>query len=144
MRWYLFIVFIVFSAVIAPIQFHLDWFPPLRTEQGSAFFNALGSALVPGTLYFYSIVLAAETFFRLENHPEIDQQKVYVKILRFACGLPLLLFIFEFLPFYLKKRQLDGVSLLLQASLAVLSFSLAIAVYFVVQKADKVTDNARN
>ena len=53
------ITFLLFCAVAAPFQFHIDWYA--RWSSNSAAW--LKEALKSGPLYFYAFILCIEAFF---------------------------------------------------------------------------------
>jgi hypothetical protein len=131
MWWYRNILFFLFTALAAPLEFHIHWFLGL-TKRGRPFVEAINEPLVSGTLFFYSVIVVVEAFMRLETHPA-DLKRPGTLALKILCGL-------LFLPFLGFLTNVDsplrGRWIHFQWGTALLSFFVAIIVHLYISKVD--------
>lgn len=116
------LIFVVFSIMAAPLEFHMNWYYELRN--GADMELAVNKSLVTGVLFFYSVTVSIESILRLDSHPEITK-RLAVTILKILCVASLLPFLLEFTQLFRTHRSPDRLSYIIQISNALLSLMLA-------------------
>src|SRR5260370_5476697 len=93
--WKHIVLFLLFSMLAAPSEFHFDWYFGYRS--GLSIGQAMDDALIQGVLFFYALVMATETLMRLHSDPLLEE-RLAITALRVSCAAPVLVFFVEFLP----------------------------------------------
>lgn len=119
------LIFAFFSLIVAPLEFHMNWYYGVR--HGSELSSAITQALVTGVLFFYSVTISIEGLLRLDSHPDIGQRTA-VTVLKSLCWLPLFVFLLEFAQDF-RKRQPDEFAFIVQLICAIFSFALATVIH---------------
>lgn len=120
--WYRFILFVVFSILAAPLEYHVKWAEPW-VKGRVALLDAVNQPLVSGLLFFYAVIITVEALMHLATYPQVATRTA-VRLMNFfgyLLFIPFFLYVLRgpeepladwWLPF---QWYLAGISLLLAA-----------------------------
>jgi hypothetical protein len=67
---YRFILFLIFSILAAPLEYHIKWAGPWSKGK-AAFLDAVAQPLIYGLLFFYAVIIAIEALMHLAAYPQV-------------------------------------------------------------------------
>jgi hypothetical protein len=131
--FYRVVLFIIFSILAAPLEYHIKWAEPWVKGEAS-FFEAVERPLVSGMLFFYSVIITVEALMHLAAYPQVAT-RLAVRLIK-LCGYPL-----SIVPFFLYilrglHEPLDDGWLTFQWCVAATSLLLAVIIHTYTAKID--------
>lgn len=124
------LLFLLFTALAAPIEFHIRWLLEMKKDKPLAV--AINEPLVSGALFFYSIIVIVEALIRLETHPA-GLKRPATRALKIVC----ILFLLPFAIFLTNADSpLSGLWISWQWTIAILSFCLSVIVHAYISRVE--------
>ena len=121
-------LYMIFALLAAPVEFHVQWGLPYLRGAVANLWTAAIPPLEHGLLYYYSVIMAVETLFRLEMHNELAQRRgwQFAKVFAGLLVIPFLIYL-AYGPD--KPLPAEGVRWQIYASLAALILSVGVHFY---------------
>ena len=111
-------LFVVFSLLIAPLEYHFEWYHSLAAMKYSTWLGALINPLPSAVLYFYAIIIAFEALLFLAIYPEISSCSWKMKLVQILLWVPVVVFVLEYFvsPHYSRPGEAIPTNIPIQAA----------------------------